>query len=1148
MRTADSSLIHRLTSGDLSVIGGVPASAAAHLIARLQQTSPAPTLVLLAEPDPARDLSRDMALFTGLMSVPEPLHFPAWETLPHEFVSPLAEVSGQRNAVLLAAAREAAPTVVASVPAVLHRVPEPATLTQFSLALIPGRENSPNSLADRLASMGYRPAPQVEQPGQYTMRGDILDVFCPHLADPCRIAWFGDEVESVRHFDPVNQRSTGELSGVVVPPVTELPHDPEMVARARARVLEIAAGRGLDEASVVLETGRLDRTPRTNGIETWAPFFFETPMVTVIDHLPPDARVVLVDSERVHATARGLLRKAEDAMADEAARGTIVPAAEDLFIPLERLIKDHPTRCLNPEGDAPARWQNVAHIGFGPIEGEDRGNAFAGRFTRLGTLAERHTVTLTCPDAARAAAFAEILREHGIPHTSPDASVDAPTVPGQVRLITGLLSRGFAAFGPEDDPVGGEVFLSEAEFFGRGSQPPPAPHSRLAHLAGTLSDLGRGDAVVHLHHGIGIYRGVTPLTVADVTADFMELEYLGGDRVYVPMDRLDLVQIYAGGESVPKLDRMGGKSWERTKGKVRKALTTLAAELVELAAAREVAKGHSFAPEGADGVEFAASFPFTETPDQMRAIEETRADMERPRPMDRLICGDVGYGKTEVALRAAFKAMLDGRQVVFLVPTTLLAQQHFKTCIKRFAPYPFVIRQISRFVPAKDQKDIFAGLENGAVDMVIATHRLLTKEVPFKRLGLLVVDEEQRFGVTHKERIKTWKTQVDVLTLTATPIPRTLQLSLIGVRDLSIIDTPPPDRRAITTRVTHFEPTLIAEAIERELARNGQIFFIHNRVKDIGGMANHLQRLVPKAKICVGHGQMPERKLEDVMKRFIDGEADVLLSTSIVESGLDIPRANTIIINRADHFGLSELYQLRGRVGRSGRQAYAYLLGPETGGTAESKERLIAIQAFTELGSGFRIAARDLEIRGAGSLLGHKQSGQIAQVGIDTYMGLIKEAMADIRGETLESTFETTVKLGSGGAIPEDYVADSGVRLTLYKRLSGFSREAELEAFTEEMKDRFGPLPEATQALLAQSGVRILARRLRITEVTHLGEGRYRIVFDPDNTLSEVGLRMLLTEYGPNIRFTSEHAFELDLGLPPHAGGTTGLMQMLAEL
>jgi transcription-repair coupling factor (superfamily II helicase) len=1144
MHPAVASVAGALAPGATVPIASPSGAAGAWLLARLQAERPAPTLVVCPSPEAARRLTDDLAFLAARLGLPAPHAYPAWNNLPHEFVSPLPEVAGTRMAALLACRSESAPVLVAPAAAVLHRVPPVEALAAFSLVLAPGTELDPAAVPERLAAMGYRAAPQVDQPGQFALRGDILDVFPPHADDPARVTWFGDEVEAVRAFDPVTQRSGDPLPGVTVAPATELPDDPALIERAVERVREIALARDLDDASVTLETGRLNRSPRADGIETWAPFFFEAPMPAVTEHLGSGARVVLVGAEAVRATARGLMRKAVEALDDEARRGTIVPAPDALFVDLETLTGDRPVVALEPapemgepEGDgAGAEWRTAPGLGFVPLEGGPGArDAFAARFERLRDLAAGRTVTVVCPEPARTEAFAGILAEHGIPK-APEA--------GGVHLATGPLSAGFGV------GADGEVFLTEAEVFGRQPAPPLPKGSRLARFLSGFSDLKPGDHVVHRQHGIGRYKGLTRLTAGGVEADFLEVEYAGGDRVYVPMDRLDLVQKYAGGEgdTGPRLDRMGGKTWERTRTKVRRELSELAEELVRLAAAREVARRPAFPPEGAAGLEFAASFPHTETPDQLRAIDETRADMERPRPMDRLVCGDVGYGKTEVAVRAAFKAMLDGRQVVFLVPTTLLAQQHAATCRKRFAGYPFRVAQLSRFDTPKAQRKVLDEVAEGKIDLLVATHRLLSREARVPNLGLLIVDEEQRFGVTHKERIKQWKTQVDVLTLSATPIPRTLQLSLIGVRDLSIIDTPPPDRRAVVTRVARFDTTLIAEAVEREIARGGQVFFIHNRVRDIGGMERFLSQLVPKARIAVAHGQMPERQLEQVMGRFISGEKDVLVSTTIVEAGLDIPTANTIIIDRADRFGLADLYQLRGRVGRSGVQAYAYLLGPEEGWTGEAKERLMAIQAFTELGAGFRIAARDLEIRGAGSLLGHKQSGHIAQVGIDTYMHLIQEAMAEVRGETLLPEFEPELKLGPPGTIPEGYIADGGVRLSIYKRVAGLASLDAVEDLLKELADRFGPPPPAVEGLLAQARVRVLARHLRVAELSHLGSGRYAVAFAADHTMSEVGLRMLVEAFGPRLKFTGEHAFEVRLDKPPAEGGLEALTMLLEGL
>ncbi len=1138
-------LVRRAIKGDGAPLTGIPAGARGLLLTALQADHPAPTLALTADADGAKALHGDLTLFAERHGLAAPLLFPAWDTLPHEFASPLPEVAGARMAALLAATEQPAPLVVAPVEAVLHRLPPQPVLERFSLTIAPGLRCDPDGLIERLTAMGFTHAAQVSQPGNFAIRGDIVDIYPPHLAAPIRFELFGDEVDTLRHYDPIDQRSRDDAGPkrVIIAPVTELPDHPELIEWARLRVEEICAERGLDDAAATLELSRLSRQPRTNGIETWAPFFFEQPMATLADYLSRNGtpRLVLCGAESVTATARGLFRKAAEAMNDEAARGTVVPELADLYVPLDDLTHGHPVIPLEAhpaeENTGHHPFTPIATLGLGPIdlEGEPKG-AFQRRFTALAELARRGPVTVVCPEAARTEAFAEVLAQHRIPVVDHGRDGDG------VRLLTGSLSAGFAV-------ANGPVWLTEAEVFGRQPAPPPPPRATMAHFLSTFDDLKAGDPVVHIQHGIGIYRGLKRLATGSVESDFLEVEYAGGDRIFVAMDHLNLVQKYqGGGDGIPPLDRMGGKSWEKKKSRAKKALTELAQDLVELHAARELARGHAFAPEGAAGLEFAASFPFTETPDQLRAINEVRADMERDRPMDRLVCGDVGYGKTEVAIRAAFKAMIDGRQVILIAPTTLLAQQHFATCQKRFAGYPFRIALLSRFQGIKERRQVEAGLADGTLDLVIATHKLLTKQVEIKRLGLLVIDEEQRFGVAQKERIKQWKTSVDVLTLTATPIPRTLQLSLIGVRDLSIIDTPPPDRRAVQTRVTRFDPTLMQEAMERELARGGQVFFVHNRVQDIGGMAQFLKRLVPKANITVAHGQMPERQLETVMGKFISGEADVLLSTSIVESGLDIPRANTIIINRADRFGLAELYQLRGRVGRSATQAYAYLMGPEDGWSGDAKERLMAIQAFTDLGSGFRIAARDLEIRGAGSLLGHKQSGQIAAVGIDAYMGLIREAMAEIRGEIAAPDLEPEIRLDLLAAIPDSYIADSTTRLTMYKRVAGINTEAEAEALADEFTDRFGTPPPMVSHLLALAVLKLICRPLRLTTLKHTGDGRYELVFDKDNTLSEAGIAMLLAEYGPRIRFLSETAFNLELGETPEDGGLRTLIELLKNL
>jgi transcription-repair coupling factor (superfamily II helicase) len=707
-------------------------------------------------------------------------------------------------------------------------------------------------------------------------------------------------------------------------------------------------------------------------------------------------------------------------------------------------------------------------------------------------------------------------------------------------VLQGDLSAGFIA------GEGRLAVITEEELFAKGMRHRPAAKSKTATFVSSLEDLKVGDFVVHVQHGIAKFQGLRRLSIQDFDSDYLVLEFAGGDKLYVPLDRLNQVQRYSGAEGhVPKLDRLGGTSWARTTARVKKDIEEMAKDLIELYASREVVRRPEYGRDNPLTHAFEAAFEYEETPDQLRAIEDIKRDLEAPKPMDRLVCGDVGYGKTEVAMRAAFKAVEDNRQVAVLVPTTLLAHQHYENFAQRFAPFPARVAMLSRFQTPKETKAVLKDVAEGKIDIVIGTHRLLQKDIRFRNLGLVIIDEEQWFGVRHKERLKQLRTQVDVLTLTATPIPRTLQMGMAGVRDLSIIETPPAGRLAIRTQITRFKDSTIREAIIRELGRGGQVFFVHNRVETMEKMGTWLQQMVPEAKFVMAHGQMDDRLLESVMLKFLRRDADVLIASAIIQSGLDVPNANTIIINRADTFGLAQLYQLRGRVGRAGHQAYAYFLIPDEGAlTHDAQRRLQAIQDFTELGSGFRIAAADLEIRGAGNLLGRQQSGHIAAVGLDLYLQMVEQAVHSLKGIVVDEPADPALHLPVSAFIPEDYVPDSHHRLSLYKRLSSCVQVGELALLTGEMQDRFGPLPEPVERLLEVMQIRLSAKALRM-EAVEVKDSSAVFSFDPKVPAPEGGIRALMDRHLRRFRLLSPHAFEL---LLPAGGWSVIFPELTAAL
>jgi transcription-repair coupling factor (superfamily II helicase) len=1092
---------------------GLRGAARALVAARLARAAaPAPALVVAPDAKSADALLDDLIAFLG---EPPPEQggrvraFPRPDTLPYDRHSPQPFVVAQRMEALYRLLAEPAELVlVAPITALALRVPARAAVRGRTVHLEVGQTIDRDALVEQLVAAGYARMPLVEERGELAVRGGIVDLFPPHRRRPVRIELLGDEIESIRDFDPASQRSQEKLAHVAAPPPRELMLDrgfliargEEIRARAEA---EGSAPREIDQLLDALLRGHLP--PGAEALAPWLVPAEPAGLETLFDWLPPGALVAIEEPE---ACRERLARFADEAahghaVAREAGRPVAPPdalllAPEAVWSALEALRFVSLER-LDVADDAgpprlPLRTAGHEELRRELVRARASDAALLPLVTRLeGWLRERWRVVLAAPAPSGAERLRQLLAEYGLdPKLVRDARpVSAWGRAGRVEVRVADVSEGFAL------PVERFALLTEEELFG--------PRERRRHHlsireTAALEGLGQlqpGDALVHREHGIGIYRGLVPLALdlrgagPRVEGEFLRLEYEGGDRLFVPVHRLNLVQRYVGAEGhAPKLDKLGGQSWERTRKQVKGSLRDMARELLNLHAARELAEGFAFSPRDRALEEFEAAFPHEETPDQHAAIEDVLADMQRPKPMDRLVCGDVGFGKTEVAIRAAFKAVSDGKQVAVLVPTTVLCAQHEETFRKRFEGHPVRIESLSRFRSPKEARAVLEGLRSGAIDVVVGTHRLLQKSVEFRDLGLLVVDEEHRFGVADKERIKRLRKTVDVLTLTATPIPRTLQLAFAGLRDLSVIHTPPADRLAIRTQVARWSESLIREAILREVRRGGQVFFVHNRVHSIGEVAEMLARVVPEVSVVVAHGQMGERELESRMLRFLHGEADVLLSTAIVESGLDVGRANTMLVDRADRFGLAQLYQLRGRIGRSAHRAYCYLLvrGAERHLTDDARKRLEAIQSFTELGSGFRLASLDLEIRGAGNLLGAEQSGHIAAVGFETYMELLEETLEDLRGRPRTPDLDPEIRLPVAAKLPEAYVSDVSQRLVLYKRLASAPDDADVDRIRDELLDRFGPLPDETANLLAVIRLKIAARRLGVAAVDLTGD------------------------------------------------------------
>jgi len=988
------------------------------------------------------------------------------------------------------------------VEALFRRLPPPELLREVYEYLIPGEEFPREKLLEKLVEFGYERVGVVQRRGEFAVRGSVIDLWPPGYEKPLRFDFFGDQLERIKVFDPDSQRTEASLEEAYVFPVREA-----FFSGDSARIYEELLRRAerYRVPSERLEGLREEVALRQffDPEEFWLPVLFER-LVTLFDYLPPETPVVLFEPERIHRRAEAFRERVLSGARRAARR--LLSEPEEVFLTPEELreilsgfrgrllVRELPlSGDLDPGIKPPAALEAPGT----PGRGLERGLSLVRTVLDQG----EHLVLAVSREMA-ARKLAELLIREGLIRNTPVVK-GAPfreedrRVP--LEIVIGDLPEGL--FWPRL----ALVVLSEAELFGK---PPSAERARRWPSALRFEELKPGDYVVHREHGIGIYRGLTRLEVGGVPGEFLLVEYAEGDKLYLPVDRLGEIHRYVGvDERPPRLDRLGGRSFARRKEKVKKAVREIAQELVALYAARKVARGHAFSPPDLVFREFEASFPYEETPDQEAAIQEVLSDMQSPRPMDRLLAGDVGYGKTEVALRATMLAVRDGKQVAVLVPTTVLAEQHYRTFTERLGPFGVRVGVLSRLRPPAEQRETLRGLASGEIQVVIGTHRLLSTDVRFRDLGLLIIDEEHRFGVRHKERLKELKKTVDVLALSATPIPRTLQMSLLGIRDLSVIETPPPGRLPVKTVLAKMEAEVVKEAIERELSRGGQVFFVYPRVRGLSALAGWIRKLVPRARVEVAHGQMPARDLETIMARFVRREIDVLVCTTIIESGLDIPTANTIIICRADRFGLSEIYQLRGRVGRGRVQAYAYLLVPSLSGlTEEARKRLKALLQFTDLGSGFRLALSDLKIRGAGNLLGTTQSGHIAAVGYDLYLEILEKTVREMKGERIEEAPEPEVRLNLPAYFPETYVPDVEQRLHLYRELSLIRNEKDLADFRESLLDRFGEPPPEGENLLALTELKIKLRRLRVLALEARGE---ELVFHlgEDPTFYERGVR-----------------------------------------
>jgi transcription-repair coupling factor (superfamily II helicase) len=1057
---------------------------------------------VLAVTATAREAEELTAAVSSLLPGGAAAYFPPWETLPHERLSPRSDTSGQRLAVLRRLAHpdpadpRSGPLTVVATPVRCLLQPmvgglgelEPVRLRQDDTADL-------DDLVVRLVDIGYARTELVEKRGDLAVRGGILDVFPPTDEHPVRIEFFGDTVEEIRFFRVADQRSLGVAeSGLWAPPCRELLLTPAVRNRAKQLAHEWP---GLSDV-----LGKLADGITVEGMEAFAPVLADR-MELLLDYVPAGGVVLACDPERIRARAAELVATSQEFLEASwvnAAAGGEVPI--DLGAAAFRPI----TEVREVAGAARVPWWTVTPFATDSdaAADEDSGReafaigaspaqAYRGDTSRVigdvgQWLADRWRVVLVTEGHGPAQRLAELLRSEGLGARLDDGDPGAPPADGVALVSTGMIGHGFTW------PSVRLAVLSEADLAGQRTGP-AGPVRMPSRRRGGVDPLQlvTGDYVVHEQHGVGRYLEMTSRTVAGATREYLVIEYAPSkrgqppDRLYLPTDQLDEVTRYSGGEA-PALHRLGGADWAKTKGRARRAVREIAAELIRLYSARTASPGHAFGPDTPWQRELEDAFPYAETPDQLAAIDEVKRDMEKPVPMDRLICGDVGYGKTEIAVRAAFKAVQDGRQVAVLVPTTLLAQQHLATFSERYAPFPVTVRPMSRFQSDAEVADTLAGLAEGKVDVVIGTHRLLSPEVRFRQLGLVIIDEEQRFGVEHKEFFKRLRTEVDVLAMSATPIPRTLEMGVAGIREMSTIQTPPEERHPVLTFVGPYDEKQIGAAIRRELLRDGQTFFVHNRVSSIGRVAARIAELVPEARVAVAHGQMNEHVLEKVMSEFLDRNHDVLVSTTIVESGLDIPNANTLIVDRADAYGLPQLHQLRGRVGRGRERGYSYFtFPPEKPLTETAHERLATVQQHSGTGAGMYVALKDLEIRGAGNLLGGEQSGHIAGVGFDLYVRMIGEAVSELRGQGPAERPEVRVELPVNAHVPHDYVPGERLRLEAYTRIAAIDSEDDISAVRDELTDRYGPPPQPVLNLLAVARLRAKARRAGLTDIAQQG-------------------------------------------------------------
>ena len=1094
-------VVSRLERGDPSVLlHGLPTTLTAFLLSHIQGSVPRPLVVVAGSEDAAEQWRDDLQAIAG----EDVVHYlPAWDVALYDGRSPSQEISGLRIEAVARLARDQPTIIVAPVGALLAPVIPPHALELGTLSLRIGQEYPPDEVTAHLVDTGFERVPMVDGVGQFSLRGGILDVFSFGSQHPCRLEFFGDEIESIRRFDAASQRSVETCESVDLLPTREVilnrPFFDDYIGAVEA--VEKEAGVDLEALRDQIELGH-----SLDGIEVFMPVLYGADN-GLFEYLQ-NPIVFTEEGDDLETEIDKALKPSRQEYKRHADRGT--------YLPPDRLLRDGEWLAGQLEG--------LTRLQQAPVTTVDDAVRFGAREPRM-VQGELAVLRQDIAELGREKYEIHILSEsQGQRHRLEELFTDWSDL---LVFDLGTLHRGFVY------PDAGVALINDHEIFSRQRARYRYRRFKAAKPISTFEALQVGDFVVHVDHGIGRYLGIRRLELGGREHDCLSVSYQSEDKVFVPVEQLDRLRKYSSSEGdVPILNRLGTTAWEKLKERTKEEIFEMAGELVQLYAERKSRQGFQFSDDSPMMRELEASFPFQETPDQLRAMEDVKSDMESPSPMDRLVCGDVGYGKTEVAVRAAYKAVCDGKQVAVLVPTTILAQQHFETFAERMEHTPARIDVLSRFRTAKDQKEVVEDLRQGKVDILIGTHRILSKDIHFRDLGLLVIDEEQRFGVKAKEKLKELKRMVDVVTLTATPIPRTLHMSLMGTRDMSVINTPPQDRLPIHTEILNFDEERIQEAISREVSRQGQVYFVHNRIRSIYSLIEYLQEVLPHVRFAVAHGQMPSRQLERIMHDFLERRYDCLVSTMIIESGIDIPSVNTILVNRADMLGLGQLYQIRGRVGRSKERAYAYLLVPKGKKlTRKSRLRLRAIEEFSDLGSGFNIAMRDMEIRGAGNLLGAQQHGHIAAVGFDLYCRLLDEAVRELKGEQVEPGVEPDIKIGVTAYIPDDYVPDTDQKMEFYQRLADARRIVELMAIKEEMEDRFGRLPWQASSLMHIMEIKVMARQLGLAGA-QLEKSRFRIFFPEEKEISPADISRLVEKSTAELEFSVGERLTVETFIP----------------